>query len=459
MWLLLVIVLDGVVGDGQRLLLPFVAAGVAATGMVVAREPIDRLVRRLTHHRLTTPYSVLAQTTARVGAGSLEEALPGLAQVLAEGTGAQRAVVWLVVDDRLVESASFPADGLPAAVADNLAVLLARPDTDHVVPVLDGTELRAALAIEKPDAPITPADQRLMQDVADGAGLLLRSVQRGVELHERVRQADELAAQLRESRRRLTRAREVERRRLIGELSHATTERLGALHDALDGAADGLDAAPEPDGRAGRAGAGPRRAGRTAGTVPGDRPRRVPGGAARPGPGRRARRGDRGPAPDGAADRRGPAAAGVGGGVGDLLPRGGGGDAPGRPARAHRAARAPRAPRRTAVGARRRPGARPGLGGHAARGAGGRHRAARGAGRRRRGRRVRGGRHRGGVAAGPARAVRRDRRVGSAGGDPGPSRDGRGVRTGRCTGGPGRRGAGRGRRARRPGGARRCCSW
>jgi hypothetical protein len=247
-WVLLVVVLDGVVGAGQQLLLPFVAAGVAATGMVAAREPIDRLVRRLTHHRLTTPYSVLAQTTARVGAGSLEEALPGLAQVLAEGTGAQRAVVWLVVDDRLVESAAFPADGLPAAVADNLAVLLARPDTDHVVPVLDGTELRAALAIEKPDAPITPADQQLMQDVADGAGLLLRSVQRGVELHERVRQADELAAQLRESRRRLTRAREVERRRLIGELSHATTERLGALHDALDGAADGLDATPGPDG-------------------------------------------------------------------------------------------------------------------------------------------------------------------------------------------------------------------
>ena len=73
-----------------------------------------------------------------------------------------------------------------------------------------------------------------MQDVADGAGLLLRSVQRGAELHERVRQADELAAQLRESRRRLTRAREVERRRLVGELSHATTDRLDALHGALD---------------------------------------------------------------------------------------------------------------------------------------------------------------------------------------------------------------------------------
>jgi hypothetical protein len=243
-FVVVVILLDGVVGDELRLLLPFIAAGTAAAGMVVARRPVDRLVRRLTHHRLTTPYSVLARTTARVGAGSLEEALPGLAQVLAEGTDAQRAVVWLVVDDRLVETAAFPVTDEPATEVDNLAVLLARPDTDHVVPVLDGAELRAALAIEKPDTPITPADQRLMQDVADGAGLLLRSVQRGVELHERVRQADELAAQLRESRRRLTRAREVERRRLVGELSHATTERLGALHGALDGAADGLSGTP-----------------------------------------------------------------------------------------------------------------------------------------------------------------------------------------------------------------------
>ena len=44
----------------------------------------------------------------------------------------------------------------------NLAVLLARPDIDHVVPVLDGTVLRAALTIGKPGAAITPADQLLI---------------------------------------------------------------------------------------------------------------------------------------------------------------------------------------------------------------------------------------------------------------------------------------------------------
>lgn len=250
----LAVLLDGVVGEGQRLLLPFVAAGVAAAGMVAFREPIDRFVRGLTHHRLTTPYSVLAQTTARVGAGSLEQALPGLAQVLAEGTGAQRAALWLAVGDRLVEAASFPPPSDPAPHAPprdapppataNLAVLLARPGTDFVVPVLDGAVLRAALVIDKPDGPVTPADRRLMQDVADGAGLLLRSVQRGAELHERVRRADELADELRESRRRLTQAREVERRRLVGELSHATTDQLSTLRTALRRADEDLAAVP-----------------------------------------------------------------------------------------------------------------------------------------------------------------------------------------------------------------------
>ena len=249
----LVLGLGPVVSEGQRLLLPFVAAAVAAVGTVAGRERVDALARRLTHHRLTTPYSVLAQTTARVGAGSLEQALPGLAQVLAEGTGAQRAAVWLVVEDRLVETAAYPPDpgpsdtGLsdtgPPDTVENLAVLLGRPATDLVVPVLDGAVLRAALAIHKPGAPVTPADRRLMQDVADGAGLLLRSVARSAELHERVRRADELAAELAESRRRLTRAREVERRRLVGELSHATIGQLGTLRDALDVAAADLDAA------------------------------------------------------------------------------------------------------------------------------------------------------------------------------------------------------------------------
>ncbi len=215
-------------------LLPFAAATLAVGLLGPVRGVVDRLLRRVAHDTRTSPYSALAETAARIRAGSLEQALPELARVLAEGTGAHRAVLWLAVRDRLVSGAAYPpaADATPVSV-DNLAVLLAGPDTDHVVPVLDGSVLRAALAIGKPGRPITPDDQRLMQDVANGAGMLLRGVALNAELAERVRRADELAGQLAASRQRLTQAREVERRRLVGELSGVTADRLSALRSEL----------------------------------------------------------------------------------------------------------------------------------------------------------------------------------------------------------------------------------
>jgi hypothetical protein len=234
--------------SGSAVLLPFVAVGVCAVGLGFVLPRVDAAVGRLTHHREVTPYSALAAAAARIRAGSLEQALPGLAQVLADGTGATRAVVWLAVGDRLVAAAEHPprdSTGSQEEHVPNLAVLLARPDTDHVVPVLDGAELRAALAIGKPDAPITPADQLLVQDVANGAALLLRGVAQNAELAERVRRADDLATQLDDSRQRLSQAREVERRRLVMELSHATGDRLAALRAEVERAHGALECPPE----------------------------------------------------------------------------------------------------------------------------------------------------------------------------------------------------------------------
>ncbi|MBN9107965.1 MAG: hypothetical protein J0I34_04205 [Pseudonocardia sp.] len=222
--------------DSIGVLLPFAAAAICAVGLALLAPRISRLVTRLTHHRETTPYMALADAAARIRAGSLEEALPGLAEVVAEGTSAARGEVWLAVGDRLVLAAQHPAQPTAPAstqpgnlAVDNLAVLLTRDDTDHVVPILDGTELRAAITVGKPGASITPADQQLMRDVANGAAMLLRGVSQNAELAERVRRADELAATLQASRARLARARDMERRRLVVELSHATTDRLSGL--------------------------------------------------------------------------------------------------------------------------------------------------------------------------------------------------------------------------------------
>jgi signal transduction histidine kinase len=239
----------------MAVLLPFVAVGglVVALGGVLPR--IDALVERLTRHREVTPYSVLASAAARIRAGSVEQALPGLAQVLADGTGASRAVIWLAVEDRLVTAAAYPPsvdDERTPQQVPNLGVLLARADTDHVVPVLEGTVLRAALAIGKPGAAITPDDQLLIRDVAEGAALLLRGVAQNAELADRVRRADELGRELQASRHRLAKAREVERRRLVVELGHATTDRLAGLRGAVTAARADL-AAPAVDREAAQA--------------------------------------------------------------------------------------------------------------------------------------------------------------------------------------------------------------
>jgi hypothetical protein len=225
------------VESAQAALLPFVAAAVSVAGLAIALPWIDRLAQGVAHHPMTTPYSSLAKTAARIRAGSVEQALPGLAEVLADGTRAHCAVIWLAVEEKLVSAASHPViEGAEARTIASLAALLALPDVDHVVPVLDGSTLRAALTISKPGLAVTPADQQLMQDVANGARLLLRGAQLTAELGKRVRRADELATDLQASRQRLTRARDVERHRLITELTHVTTDRLVTLRTELTNA-------------------------------------------------------------------------------------------------------------------------------------------------------------------------------------------------------------------------------
>jgi signal transduction histidine kinase len=103
--------------------------------------------------------------------------------------------------------------------------------------------LRAALVITKPAA-ISAADRRLLHDVARGAALLLRVAALNAELSDRVRRAAELAEELRASRRRLDSAREAERRRLVGELTHVMGDRLVMLRADLELARAGLAGAP-----------------------------------------------------------------------------------------------------------------------------------------------------------------------------------------------------------------------
>ncbi len=227
-----VVVGDAVLGPAVGpLLAPFAGAGLAAGVLALMARGRDDDHAAPGH----TGRSALVAATAPTS-------LDALVEVLREGTGAAHAQVWLVVPDGLV------AHGGPDRVATTTDLLL-RPDVDHALPVVDDGELRAILTVGKPGRPVTAADRALVTEIGSGARLLLRVVARGAELRARVARADELAREFEESRRRLGRARELERHRLVSELGGATTERLAGFRTAVTAAAESVDEGlEEPEG-------------------------------------------------------------------------------------------------------------------------------------------------------------------------------------------------------------------
>ncbi len=88
-----------------------------------------------------------------------------------EGTGAARADVWLKVGTSLWPAATYPLD------APRGASLNADEVPPEVRPVLHQGELLGGLSIEKrPGEPLMPTEDKLINDLASQAGLVLRNV-------------------------------------------------------------------------------------------------------------------------------------------------------------------------------------------------------------------------------------------------------------------------------------------
>jgi signal transduction histidine kinase len=204
------------------------AAGVAV-GAIVAlafqpvRRRLQRLANRLVYGKRATPYEVLSQFSKRVSEMYASDELPiRMAQVLAEGTAADSATVWLRVGHELRRAASWPAgaDGpstLPLP-GDELPPI---SDVAEAVPVRYQGELLGALAVSKRQE-LTAAESRLLGDLSREAGIVLKNTRLTAELVQRL---DELQA----SRQRLVTAQDTERRRLERNLHDGAQQNLVAL--------------------------------------------------------------------------------------------------------------------------------------------------------------------------------------------------------------------------------------
>ncbi len=206
--------------DNWILLLWIAAAVIAGAGMTGVRSR----ARALAHRALPagSPYpSLMSSVSGVVAAGPAEDWLARLAELLAEGTGAQTAAVWLAGPSGLHRASWWPRRGAPdgpGTVAGE-AELRGLPGVDQVVPVLDAGQLRGALTLQaRPGRFVTPPDLRLAADVANAAGLLLRNAELTERLREQVRQETAQASELDASRRRVVVATDAAREQLSAEI-------------------------------------------------------------------------------------------------------------------------------------------------------------------------------------------------------------------------------------------------
>ena len=128
-----------------------------------------------------------------------------MAQVLAAGTGAESAIVWLKVEGAMEPVATFPRD---ATAPDE-------PPSDTVEVLHQGEVLGALSATMPARDPMDPARHQLIQDLASQAGLVLRNVR--------------LIQELRASRQRLVAAQDEERRKLERNIHDGAQQQLVAL--------------------------------------------------------------------------------------------------------------------------------------------------------------------------------------------------------------------------------------
>jgi signal transduction histidine kinase len=223
----IVVGIGALIGSGGRpsIALSIIATAIVAVAFQPVRERVQKVANRLVYGKRATPYEVLSQFSERVAESyAADDVLPRMARVLADGTGAARADVWLRAGDLLRQAASWPTDSAdvePSRVIGD--ALPERLEADRAVEVRHQGELLGALTVTKRKGEsLTPVEEKLLTDLAGQAGLVLKNVGLTAELLARLED-------LRASRQRLVAAQDEERRRLERNLHDGAQQNLVAL--------------------------------------------------------------------------------------------------------------------------------------------------------------------------------------------------------------------------------------
>jgi signal transduction histidine kinase len=229
-------------GSGSRpnLALSILATAVVAVAFQPVRERMQHLANRLVYGKRATPYEALSALAGQVGATyAVEDLLPRLARILADGTGAERADVWLKAGHELRVEASWPPgtwppDTWPPGTERSWRVAVKdgeEPTVDAVdrfTLVRHEGEVLGALSVSKrPGTSLTPAEDKLVSDLGAQAGLILRNVGLTEQLLVRL-------AELRASRLRIVAAQDDQRRRIERDIHDGAQQQLLGIAAKLE---------------------------------------------------------------------------------------------------------------------------------------------------------------------------------------------------------------------------------
>jgi signal transduction histidine kinase len=219
--------------ESPSISLSVVATATVALSFARVQTVLDRWAFGVDRAHTPEPYDVLNRFSETVPQHEPTEDLPArMARLLAEGTGAEWAQVWVRMSGHLTLAAAFPSTSVAAEVPPDLEAGArdASGAGRRALPVTHGGETLGVLRVqERPGLMLSPVEERLFTALADRAGLMLRLVSVRGDLESRHRELVMRAGELTASRERLIATQDVERRRLERDLHDGAQQHLVAL--------------------------------------------------------------------------------------------------------------------------------------------------------------------------------------------------------------------------------------
>ncbi|HSM01824.1 MAG TPA: ATP-binding protein [Acidimicrobiia bacterium] len=197
----------------------------AAVAVAIAFHPVrrraQRLANRLVYGHRATPYEVLSRFSHRAAEVSDEQLLERIPRLVVDGTGAVTATLWVRTESQMEAVAAWPEDVRRAPIEASPEFV--DPYADFSLPIRNAGELLGGLSLTKARGEsMSPAEERLVEGLTAGLGMVLRNTGLRAELR---RQVEALSA----SRDRVVAAADEARRALERDLDSGPQQRLVAV--------------------------------------------------------------------------------------------------------------------------------------------------------------------------------------------------------------------------------------